>query len=102
MSNTEQDLSCLQVDALLIVARLELALGLQGAAARTSERQRRLQAAIVRRDQQADVIGARTRKERREDAAVVDAAGQAPTTAQVRFWGLKPCRMVCTSTQMQR
>jgi hypothetical protein len=65
-------------------------MGLQQATARTAARQQRLQATIADRDRHADVFGRRTRKERREDQAAVEAAGCLPKTAPVR-----PCACVC-------
>lgn len=83
MSDTEQVLACLHADALLLRARLDLKLGLQEAAAKVAARQERLRATLQKRDQQAGIFGARTRKERRLDAAAVDSAGVCPQTAPV-------------------
>lgn len=76
-----QELACLHADALLARARVELALGLRRATARAASRQQALLASIAARDEHDAVFGARTRKERRADAAAVDAAGQPPATA---------------------
>lgn len=83
MSDTEQVLACLHADALLLKSRLELKLGMQKEASKATARQQRLQAALQNRDQQADIFGARTRKERRLDAAAVEGAGRMPQTALV-------------------
>lgn len=89
MSDAEQVLACLHADALLLKSRLELKLGMQEAAAKATARQQRLQATLQKRDQQADIFGARTRKERRLDAAAVEGAGRMPQTASVGVVGTR-------------
>jgi hypothetical protein len=89
MSDTEQVLACLHADALLLKSRLELKLGMQEAECRATARQQRLQATLQKRDQQADIFGARTRKERRLDAAAVEGAGRMPQTAEVSVLGMR-------------
>lgn len=84
MSDDEQVLACMHADAVMVETRLELKLGLQDAAAKAAARQQRLQASLTKRDQQADIFGARTRKERRLDAVAVEHAGYTPSTAPVR------------------
>lgn len=83
MSDVEQVLACLHADGLVLRSRLQLKIGMREAAAKTAAHQQRLQATLHKRDQQADIFGARTRKERRLDAAAVENAGQPPTTAPV-------------------
>jgi hypothetical protein len=83
MSDTEQVLACLHADALLLKSRLHLKQGMHEAASKASARQQRLQATLQKRDQQADIFGARTRKERRLDAVAVEGAGQLPQSAPV-------------------
>ena len=83
MSDTEQVLACLHSDAIMLLRRLELHHGLQEAVEKVTTRQQRLQASLQKRDHQADIFGARTRKERRLDAAAVQQAGQTPKTAPV-------------------
>lgn len=95
MSASEQDLACLHADVLLLRARLQLSLGLQAAAARTAAREQRLTNTLTLRDKQAAIFGARTRKERREDAAAVEAAGNLPRTAPVRPRGARAGRGAC-------
>lgn len=83
MSDTEQVLACLHADAVLLKTRLQLKQGMHEAAAKATSRQQRMQTTLQKRDQQADIFGARTQKERRLDAAAVQAAGLAPQTALV-------------------
>lgn len=83
MSDNEQELACLHADALMLSSRLQLKLGLCEAATKASTRQQRMQATLQKRDQQADIFGARTRKERRMDAVAVESAGQVPSSAPV-------------------
>lgn len=107
MADAEQVLACLHADALLLKSRLKLKLGMQEAASKATARQQRLQAALQKRDQQAEVFGARTCKERRLDAAAVKGAGRMPQTALVGVegtrgalrpvqphWGHADCRVV--------
>jgi hypothetical protein len=84
MSDTEQVLACLHADALLLKIRLVLKHGMHEAASKAASRQQRLQATLQKRDQQADIFGARTRKEHRLDAIAIKSAGQLPQTAPVR------------------
>lgn len=84
MSATEQVLACLHADIIMLKSRLELQQGLLDAVAKTAGRQQRLVATLQKRDQQADICGPRTRKERRLDAVAVDKAGKAPATVPVR------------------
>lgn len=84
MSDAEQVLACLHADSLMLQTRLQLKQGRREAAAKTAAHQQRLQATLQKRDQQADIFGARTRKERRLDAAAVEGAGRLPMTAPVR------------------
>ena len=84
LSAIEQELACLHADALALHFRLELEDGWREAAARASARRCGALAASARRDAQAAVFGARTAKQRREDALKAEAAGHATTNPAVR------------------
>lgn len=87
MTATEQQLACLHADALLLQQRLQLATGLQEAAAKVSSKRDQLLASTLKRDRQADIYGPRTQKAKRMDEAAVEAAGKLPSSNEVRGGG---------------
>lgn len=91
MSSTEQRLACLHVDAVMLHHRLMLKLGLLDAASKVTAKEQRMHAALQRRDQQANIFGARTRKERRLDEAMLENAREVPRTAPVSAAAVAGC-----------
>lgn len=84
MQFTEQELACLHVDLLMLLYRMELAVGLEEQARLAAGRRSQLLAAAERRDAQATIFGERTLHERRQDAAMAIEAGRLPAHPEVR------------------
>jgi hypothetical protein len=78
MTYTEQELACLHAEALLVQQRLELMAGLQEAADKATAAQQQMMQAAVRRDQQSNIYGMRTLKDKRVDEAAIKEAGKKP------------------------
>jgi hypothetical protein len=83
MTATEQELACLHADLLLLHYQLQLMAGMQEVTHRVQQRQQDMAAATARRDQEAQIWGARTAKQKRVDEAKLEAAGKVPSHAAV-------------------
>eukprot|EP00775_Hariotina_reticulata_P005829 gene5829-6070_t len=83
MTYTEQELACLHAEAFLVQQRLELVAGLQEAADNAAAAQQQMVQATARIDQQSNIYGVRTQRDKRADEAAVKAAGKKPTANPV-------------------
>jgi hypothetical protein len=94
MTATEQELACLHADTLLLQQRLQLAAGLQEAAAKVTSKRNQLLASALKRDRQADIFGPCTQKEKRLGEAAVEAAGKLPSSNEVCISCIATCSVV--------
>ena len=81
LSSSCQELACLQVDLLVALYRVELALGVQQLRGRAATSTARLQASISRRDQQSAIFGSRSGSQVKKDEARVQRAQQVEAEA---------------------
>lgn len=83
MTATEQELACIHADLVLLHYQLQLMAGMQEVTHRVHQRQQDMMAATARRDQEAQIWGARTAKQKRVDEAKIEAAGKVPSHPSV-------------------
>lgn len=91
MSATEQELACVHVDLLALLYRTELAVGVTENANKALTRRGKAETAALDRDAKSNLLGVKTMKEAREEAARIDAAGVVPPNAAVGVAVLMRC-----------
>ena len=84
MSDTEQELACLHADALAVLFRVELKIGVCEQQVRAAAQVSKMQHDVTKRESQAAIFGSRSMKDRRVDAERIDAAASTPTHAQLK------------------